>query len=159
MVKLICVNKNGDVVNKNINSIDLIYKSCMFRNDNNFEKQYIWNNVPVEGKMCTIELWGKNKGTKNNLNVFCSDNIETKSHIHGTVAFAFYDDSGNWADFSLNHWNIFLTSCLQGKCETSSEETDISEIEDDEHNEEEIVGDHPTELTYEEYYYSSNDEN
>jgi len=103
--------------------IDTLYKKCGFKNSDNFSKinSFIYNNNE-------IELWGKNKGTKNNLNnhtLLC----KMKQQLYGK-AILLLKHNNIYISFSIEEFNTFSNNFISNTVDDiSSTEIDTSDSE------------------------------
>ena len=157
MIKII-ITYNDNIIESKIKyeSTNCLYKKCNYKNDNNFNiiksfqcKDYI------------IELWGKNNGTKqfkNNNLVLVNNNIE----IYGKCIFIKKNiENDLYESLLLNEFNIFFNVDKYKNIENSNEIDILNNESNKESNQNENLLDYSssdTELTYDIYSYSSDEE-
>ena len=62
-MNVILIEKDGNIYEKNVKSLDKLYSICGYRSNKDFEKLYEW-----EFDTNIYELYGKKKGKKDNEN-------------------------------------------------------------------------------------------
>ena len=158
-----CIYVKDNTINENkIKNIseDIIFKKCHYKNSTDFLKIKSWD---YNGDQC-IELWGKNKGlnyNKSNFIIFKNYNID----IFGKSIFLMKQKS-NDKYISLNYNEFINFFKLDEKNEQSeknepSEKNELSEKNEkdkDKDNDDELSEySYNSELSYELYCYSSDD--
>jgi len=123
MITYITLKNLENICNNNNNiDIDTLYKKCGFKNSDNFLKinTFIYNNNE-------IELWGKNKGTNNNLNnhsLLCKMNVQ----LYGK-AILLLKHNNEYISFSIEEFNKFSTNFITNNEDISANDTDTSDSE------------------------------
>lgn len=167
----ICLNKLFEAKMKRFKDISNLYKVCLFRNGENYDLQYTWEGVSLNGATFNVELWGKQIGNKNNINYF-TDKIENcDKRLYGNIAFILKDVNGSIENFTTSNWDIFYKYIISNHKDDSSIGSDDDYILSDEGNSTASVNNENEdlqnvdnvdniniELSYEPYYYSSCDE-
>lgn len=165
MVLFLKIEKNGNILEEEINDINKLYKTCGLRKSEGFIKLYSYNN-----NNCDLELWGRNIGRNNIKSVynFPFDNI----NLYGTVAIVKLCKN-NLDNLTLEYWNKIIleynsknnlnnSTVLKDESKDAAENDseddsdDDSNDDSDDDSEENLCN---SELQPEEYIYSSEEEN
>ena len=130
MVKVIFVKKNGSLKNSSIklDSLDNLYKKCLFSSNNHFDNRNIWshdNNV-------FYSIFSKNKGKAGNENKYELPPPIDNELYFGTMVILKHSkkmyDIDNLLDLSLDEWrNVYEK--LFGGFDDLDEEEDVSSDE------------------------------
>jgi len=188
MVQIIIIDKSGEITEKNIKSYNAeqSYKLCGFRNPDNFQQRNVWK-VNYKKKRYNIELWAKNSGKSNYENkyefpppvdkemyfskclIICKENKEvvdlTKemwNEIYNNL-YGGFDDINNTMDDDENEKDELCDISKEKKtkdgylkdnfvvdCDNDSDGDSDSDSDSD--------SEYGSELSEEEYIYSSDDE-
>jgi hypothetical protein len=94
---ILMIEKDGNITEKKVKSIDKLYSICNYRNNNNFELLHTWKND------CDYELYGKRKGKS-----ACENKVVLPSPIHeeqfyGTLCIL-KKVNNNFVNITLNEW-------------------------------------------------------
>ena len=65
MTQFLKIEKNGDIKPDEISNIDNLYKKCGFRKNDGFDVITEWKTEDDDGKIITVELWGRITGKEN----------------------------------------------------------------------------------------------
>ena len=109
MINSIIINKKGENKIKNIDSIDLLFKACLFKKNTDFSIKYKWTNICINNQYLDVYLWGKTSGTKNNINPLQNLSNVTNCIFYNSIAFIFTLNNcpNNYVNIDLSLWNIF----------------------------------------------------
>lgn len=155
--------QNGEITEVKVKNLseDIIYKKCNFKNDSDFSKIKSWNHGDN-----FIELWGKNKGFTNSLSnfiLFKNNNL----NIYGKSIFLMKTNEKKYVslnkDIFTNYFNLDIINNINDevvKLTEYNEIDNIKEIEKKEDKENDINSEYSynSELTYELYEYSDDEE-
>jgi hypothetical protein len=114
MHTIIIIEKNGTLLQKQVKTLDRLYTSCNYRNDNNFELLYTWNKEDI-----SYELYGKKHKKLNNENSYTF--IDIQSIFYGNLCIV-KKRSGAADSLTIKEWEEFHGSFLVKEKEESSEE-------------------------------------
>ena len=135
MVKILVIQKTGELKNTNLNSVDVstLYKKAGFRNDNHFAWRASW---PVGNKYIT--LYAKNNGRESTINKYDLPPPVDKELYYGNMLCIMHDnmDIGNSTqvfDLTVAEWEKCYEKLFGGFEELG---------EDDSYSSEEEIPDH-----------------
>ena len=154
-MNVILIEKDGEIFEKNVKTLDKLYSICGYRTNKDFEKLYEW-----EFDKNTYELYGKKTGKKDKENNYVFPKFDTSSKItqdqptfYGSLCIVKKNSS-----ITLDEWNIFYMSFTTEpkSASISDSESKYSEIDADENSDavedvESFKNIHDEELNYEEY--------
>ena len=136
---ILTINKNGEITQRNIKNYENLYSICNYRNNNNFELLYVWNNE--------YYLYGKNNGRSGYENNYKMPLPINNELYYGTLCIIKKKDE-NYVPLTLNEWNQFYNKLMNN-------EEHINDVTTDEEftssEEEYIIHKQTKDLTYEEY--------
>ena len=94
---ILMIEKDGNITEKKVKSIEKLYSVCNYRNNNNFELLHTWKND------CDYELYGKRKGK-----TICENSVVLPSPLHeekfyGTLCIL-KKVNGHIANLSCSEW-------------------------------------------------------
>jgi hypothetical protein len=137
-MNIIVIEKDGNLFEKNVKSIDKLYSVCGYRSNKDFEKLYEW-----EFDKNMYELYGKKNGKQDKENNYKFPNIN--EIYYGVLSIVKKNGS-----ITIDEWNIFHMSfsSILINTNTPNESDDESEYHDED-IENKIQYD--DELNYEEY--------
>lgn len=170
----IVIDKSSLPTIKTFTSNENLYKACNFRKSDDFECKIKFDNVKLNCNNFVVEIWGKTKGLRKNLNLFsavCSSNSEI--NFYGNIAIVFKCDKYD-INVDINLLNLFINFLKKLQNPNSDIESDaddeasycISEVDinsddsksvssclsiDNSYN---VFNEPLKELTYEPYYIS-----
>ena len=129
-MNVILIEKDGNIYEKSVKSLEKIYSICGYRSNKDFEKLYEW-----EFDKNIYEVYGKKIGKHDKENSYKFPNVTET--FYGVLCIVKYNGS-----ITLDEWNIFYMSFVSTSesNETDCEESDIEELPykyDDELNYEE----------------------
>lgn len=109
MINTIIINKKGENKIKNIVSIDLLFKACLFKKINDFSMKFKWTNVNINNILLDVYLWGKTTGTKNNINTLNNLSEITNFTFYNSIAFIFTypNEENNYYNIDTITWDSF----------------------------------------------------
>ena len=61
MVKVVLVNKTGELTSANITALDMLYKKAGFKKAEGFEERHSWS-VKVNDEDCSVTVYARNTG-------------------------------------------------------------------------------------------------
>lgn len=131
-MNVILIEKDGNIYEKNIKSLEKLYSVCGYRSNKDFEKLYEW-----EFDKNIYELYGKKIGKNDKENSYKFPNISEP--YYGVLCIV-----KNNGSITLDEWNIFYMSFVST---SESNETDCEESDEDFHPQYK----YDDELNYEEY--------
>ncbi|MAR50949.1 MAG: hypothetical protein CML42_07470 [Rhodobacteraceae bacterium] len=132
MVKIVLIEKNGDVVTSNVNTIDesKLYKKCNFRSDKNFSKQTSWNYKNNTSSDLVIHLYAKDDGRANSENKYDLPPPVDEKLYFGKMLLVCYDNENNkYVNFTKENWEAKYEQ-LFGGFENLDDEEDEEEEEE-----------------------------
>lgn len=182
--KTVIINKFSEINIKTFNDFNLLYKTCLFRKPDNFICQFNWNNIKINNQYFNVQLWGKTIGTKQYINNCTHISTHTGKTFYYAISFVFYySETNNIFDIDINVWNEFYNNYIINNYQPESNNVDEntykldndskncendSIINDDTIDNDSILDNEElldnedsyefTELTYEPYYISSDDD-
>jgi hypothetical protein len=120
MINVIIIDKDGSVNEKRIKNVDKLYSVCNYRNADNFEQLYVWQNETT-----SYELYGKKNGKANNENKFDLPPPVDSDLFFGTLC-VLKKVNDVYVDFTVAEWKTFYTTLFGGfeDIESSDNETD-----------------------------------
>jgi hypothetical protein len=132
-MNVILIEKDGNIFEKNIKSLDKLYSICGYRSNKDFEKLHQW-----DFDQNIYELYGKKIGKNDKENSYKFPTVSEK--YYGMLCIVKSNGS-----ITIDEWNIFHMSFTSPNCEIDAEydetETESESIEpyryDDELNYEE----------------------
>ena len=157
MIKtILIIDSSLNEINIKTNNIsdETIYKKCNLKSNINFNKIKEW-----EFNENTIELWGKSKGIskfKNNFDFFTKHNLD----IYGKSIFIMKNKNKEFISLIEKDFHIFLNE--NDKINITNQENNYINkenlIENDDEDEVESIISIGSELNYEIYNYSSDED-
>jgi len=97
------IEKDGNLTEKKVKTIEKLYSVCNYRNNNNFELLYTWRNE------CHYELYGKRKGKTACENKVILPPPLQEEQFYGTLC-VLKKVNGYISNLSLDEWkNIKVT--------------------------------------------------
>jgi len=117
-MNVILIEKNGNIFEKNVKSLDKLYSICGYRSNKEFELLHQW-----EFNKNIYELYGKTNGKKDKLNIYTFP-FKLKEKYYGTLCIIKKNMS---LSISLDEWNIFSLS-FNTKSEMFDSKSPLSEI-------------------------------
>jgi hypothetical protein len=141
MISIISIEKNGNLYEKNIKTIDKLYSVCNYRTDKDFEKIHQWTNGNDE-----YILYGKKIGKKNNQNNYNLPNISIP--LYGNLCIIKKDGL-----ITLDIWNSFYMQHINVNLKNTYQNNDINDINYINYINDlnDISDESDIELTYEDY--------
>ena len=115
-MNVILIEKDGNIYEKNVKSLDKLYSICGYRSNKDFEKLYEW-----EFDTNIYELYGKKNGKNDKENSYKFPTI-TETY-YGVLCIV-----KNSGSITLDEWNIFYMSFVST---SESNETDCEESDED----------------------------
>jgi hypothetical protein len=94
---ILMIEKDGNMIEKKIKSVEKLYSICNYRNNNNFELLYTWRNES------TYELYGKRKGKAVCENQVILPTPLNEEQFFGTLCIL-KRVNGQLANLTLNEW-------------------------------------------------------
>ena len=173
------INKFSEINIKTFTNFNLLYKICLLRKPDNFISQFTWKNIKINNKSFNVELWGKTIGTKQCINNCTEISTHVGKTFYYSIAFIFYDsETNNIFDININIWNDFYNNYIINNNHEVSPNDDLDNdslsyendttVNNDNADNDSILDndelldneeyDEFKELTYEPYYFSSEDE-
>ena len=135
MVKILVIQKTGELKNTNLNSVDVanLYKKAGFRNDNHFAWRASW---PVGNKYIT--LYAKNSGRESTINKYDLPPPVDKELYYGNMLCIMHDnmDIGNSTqvfDLTVAEWEKCYEKLFGGFEDLGEDDSYSSEEEIPEH--------------------------
>ena len=135
MVKILVIQKTGELKNSNLNSVEVstLYKKAGFRNDNHFAWRASW---PVGNKYIT--LYAKNNGRESTINKYDLPPPVDKELYYGNMLCIMHDhmDIGSSTqvfDLTVDEWEKCYEKLFGGFEELGEEDSYSSEEEIPEH--------------------------
>jgi len=135
MVKILLIQKTGELKNSNLNSVEVstLYKKAGFRNDNHFAWRASW---PVGNKYIT--LYAKNNGRESTINKYDLPPPVDKELYYGNMLCIMHDhmDIGSSTqvfDLTVDEWEKCYEKLFGGFEELGEEDSYSSEEEIPEH--------------------------
>jgi hypothetical protein len=135
MVKILVIQKTGELKNSNLNSVEVstLYKKAGFRNDNHFAWRASW---PVGNKYIT--LYAKNNGRESTINKYDLPPPADKELYYGNMLCIMHDhmDIGSSTqvfDLTVDEWEKCYEKLFGGFEELGEEDSYSSEEEIPEH--------------------------
>tara|TARA_B100000212_G_C27154836_1_gene439079 strand:- start:96 stop:590 length:495 start_codon:yes stop_codon:yes gene_type:complete len=163
MIEILKILKDGSIKIINIdeiNELNLLYKKCNFRKDENFINIYT-----IKYKNYKYEIWGKDKGKDNQKNIYNFNNIFSTT-VYGNCLILLKENE-NYINFNLIVWQkiIKLNSSFDNENDENNENiNNNNKNEKSNNNEENDSSDNEDidistiELNKEEYIYTSDEE-
>jgi hypothetical protein len=144
-MQILLIEKDGNIIEKNVKSLEKMYSLCGYRTNKDFEKLYQWD---------TYELYGKKTGKKDKENQY---SFPTNDKYYGTLCIIKKNDS-----ITIDDWKLFYISKMEdSNVELTTADSDTYEIESNTETDVDVesiseqepyLGKHPDEeLKYEEY--------
>ncbi len=133
MVKIVLIEKNGDIVTSNINNIeeDTLYKKCKLRNNTHFAKQAVWDYKKNNNSKLSIHLYAKDEGRANTENKYELPPPVDEQLYFGKMLLLCYDkENDKYLDFTKEDWEAKYEQ-LFGGFENLNEEDSYSEEEEE----------------------------
>ena len=135
MVKILVIQKTGELKNTNLNSVEVssLYKKAGFRNDNHFAWRASW---PVGNKYIT--LYAKNNGRESTINKYDLPPPVDKELYYGSMLCIMHDhmDIGSSTqifDLTVDEWEKCYEKLFGGFEELGEDDSYSSEEEIPEH--------------------------
>ena len=94
---ILMIEKDGNLTEKKVKTIEKLYSVCNYRNNNNFELLYTWRND------CDYELYGKRKGKTACENKVILPPPLQEEQFYGTLC-VLKKVNGHIANLSLDEW-------------------------------------------------------
>ena len=115
MNKLIIINKNGDVSEKNVKKFNFenIYKYNNLKNNNDFDKRVSWE-VCLNEENFIIQVWCKNKGKHNQINKYEFPPPIDKDIYYGSCVLIKLDKNNSIINLSIKEWNNIYEKLFGG---------------------------------------------
>uniref|UniRef100_A0A6C0D2J9 Uncharacterized protein n=1 Tax=viral metagenome TaxID=1070528 RepID=A0A6C0D2J9_9ZZZZ len=146
-MQILLIEKDGNIIEKNVKSLEKMYSLCGYRTNKDFEQLCQWD---------TYELYGKRTGKKDKENQY---KFSTNDKYYGTLCIIKKNDS-----ISLDEWKLFYISKMKDSIVETAIATDSDTYEIESNTEtddaDDNVDNHDThylgkrvdeELKYEEY--------
>lgn len=109
-MNIIVIDKNGNIKNDLLQDINLLYKNCNYRNDNDFNLIYKWNY-----DIYIYELYGKTKGKKINKNMKYLPTY-INDELYGKICILKKDLNNNITHFNIEEWDLWYNNiCHENK--------------------------------------------
>ena len=96
MLQILLIEKDGNIIEKNVKSLEKMYSFCGYRTNKDFEKLCQWD---------TYELYGKRIGKKDKENNYT---FPTNDTYYGTLCIIKKNDS-----ITLDEWKLFYLSKMK----------------------------------------------
>ena len=121
-MNVILIDKNGNIDNKILKELNQMYLLCKYRNNDSFIKLHSW--------LCedyVLELYGKPKGKKNNLNNFEFPQPIDSECYYGILCIAKFNLKEELMELTLDEWGLWYNTMLDdSNKDTSSETSDLN---------------------------------
>ena len=129
-LKFVIINKNGnlkDSVMRN-NNVDLLYRKCGFKNNNNFKKQHTWT-VKLNNENVFISVYAKVNGRALNENKYELPPPIDKILYFGDIALVCSNKENKTLDFNVESWNTIYYELMGGfeNIELTEDESETEE--------------------------------
>lgn len=119
-MNVILIEKDGNIYEKCVKSLEKLYSICGYRSNKDFEKLYEW-----EFDTNIYELYGKKIGKQDKENIYKFPNVTDT--YYGVLSIVKQNGS-----ISLDEWNIFHMSFVSNSNSLKDHEcTDSEDIEDE----------------------------
>ena len=133
-MKIVIVEKTGTVKTQNVKNfeIDTLYKKCLFRKSDDFNKRHTWE-VKINNKMYNVALYAKDKGKATTENKYDLPPPVDKVIYYGSMALVNFNtkngDETDVTDFTSEEWEKIYEKLFGGF--EDIEDTDDEEEEDE----------------------------
>jgi hypothetical protein len=112
-MQILLIEKDGNIIEKNVKSLEKMYSFCGYRTNKDFEQLTQWD---------TYELYGKRTGKKDKENKYI---FSTNEKYYGTLCIIKKNNS-----ITIDEWKLFYISKMKDFIvETSTTDSDTYEIE------------------------------
>ena len=117
---ILMIEKDGNMIEKKIKSVEKLYSICNYRNNNNFELLYTWRSDS------TYELYGKRKGKSACENKVILPEPLKEDQFFGTLCIL-KKTNNQIVNLTLNEWNtikldVVLEQVIPDEKELTKEE-------------------------------------
>jgi hypothetical protein len=133
MVKIVLIEKNGNIATSNINTVDetKLYKKCNFRNDKHFSKQTSWKYKNKNSSDLTIHLYAKDDGRANSENKYDLPPPVDEQLYFGKMLLLCYDNENNkYVNFTKEDWEAKYEQLFGGFENLDEEDSEEEEEEE-----------------------------
>ena len=138
-MQILLIEKDGNIIEKNVKSLEKMYSLCGYRTNKDFEQLCQWD---------TYELYGKKIGKKDKENKY---SFNTNDKYYGTLCIIKKNDS-----ITLDEWKLFYISKMKDSIVEPTTDSDTYEIESN--TETEPENDADAEVTIHDYQGKHMDE-
>jgi hypothetical protein len=111
-MQILLIEKDGNIIEKNVKSLEKMYSLCGYRTNKDFEQLCQWD---------TYELYGKKNGKKDKENQY---SFHTNDKYYGTLCIIKKNDS-----ITLDEWKLFHISKMEDSIVETITDSDTYEIE------------------------------
>ena len=114
-MQILLIEKDGNIIEKNVKSLEKMYSFCGYRTNKDFEQLAQWD---------TYELYGKRTGKKDKENKY---RFSTNDKYYGTLCIIKKNDS-----ITIDEWKLFYISKMKDsivETETTATDSDTYEME------------------------------
>ena len=114
-MQILLIEKDGNIIEKNVKSLEKMYSFCGYRTNKDFEQLTQWD---------TYELYGKRTGKKDKENKY---RFSTNDKYYGTLCIIKKNDS-----ITIDEWKLFYISKMKDsivETETTATDSDTYEME------------------------------
>lgn len=111
-MQILLIEKDGNIIEKNVKSLEKMYSFCGYRTNKDFEQLCQWD---------TYELYGKKTGKKDKENKY---KFSTNDKYYGTLCIIKKNDS-----ITLDEWKLFYISKMKDSIVETATDSDTYEIE------------------------------
>ena len=122
MVKIVIVEKNGELITSTVNELSDIFKKCNFRKEDGFQLRATWN-VSVELQTFTVQLYSKTEGKSQTINKYDFPSPVDNEIYYGRCALIQVIDD-KMVDLEIETWMTIYDHL-------NSENSSINEIEEE----------------------------
>ena len=133
MVKIVLIEKNGNIATSNINTVDetKLYKKCNFRNNKHFSKQTSWKYKNKNSSDLTIHLYAKDDGRANSENKYDLPPPVDEQLYFGKMLLLCYDNENNkYVNFTKENWEAKYEQLFGGFENLDEEDSEEEEEEE-----------------------------
>ena len=127
-MQILLIEKDGNIIEKNVKSLEKMYSFCGYRTNKDFEQLCQWD---------TYELYGKKTGKKDKENKY----FPTNDKYYGTLCIIKKNDS-----ITLDEWKLFYISKMKDSIVEIATSTDSDTYEIESNTETETETDVETEI-------------
>ena len=134
-INIIIINKSGKVIQQSVNDVEnleTLYKKASFKSNENFEPQYVWNNLIIDKKEYeSIVVFGKTVGNAGQENKYDFPPPIDNTLFFGNLLIIRYNAENRPMNLCIDDWKSIYNS-LMGGFECLDDTDDDEESEDEE---------------------------